>query len=83
MGAPPILKVEIYSLPYSAINVWGSENAGKLLDLDAEIELWRRAGHIKVNLKKRVDVRRIDRLIADAVLGNLREGGPTKGYGPM
>ncbi len=64
-------KVEIYSLPYTAINMWSSENAGKLLDLNAELELWTRAGHIKVNLNKGIDIRRLDRLIADAVLGNL------------
>jgi hypothetical protein len=33
-------KVEIYSLPYSSINMWSSENAGKLLDFNAELELW-------------------------------------------
>lgn len=61
-------KVEIYSLPYSAINMWSSENAGKLLDLNAEIELWTRAGHIKIKLGKGADVRRLDSLIAWAVL---------------
>ena len=65
-------KVEIYSLPYSAINMWSSENAGTL-DFNAEIELWTRAGHIKVNLKKGIDVRRLDSLIANAVLGTLAE----------
>ena len=60
-------KVEIYSLPYSAINMWSSENAGKL-DWNSEIELWTRAGHIKVKLAKGADVRRIDSLIAWAVL---------------
>jgi hypothetical protein len=34
-------KVEIYSLPYSAINMWSSENAGKL-DWNSEMELWTR-----------------------------------------
>lgn len=61
-------KVEIYSLPYSAINMWSSENAGRL-DLNAEIELWTRAGHVKINLLRGVDVRRLDGLIARAVLG--------------
>ncbi|WP_460773805.1 PH domain-containing protein [Microbacterium sp. GXF7504] len=60
-------KVEIYSLPYKAINMWSSENAGKL-DWNSEIELWTRAGHIKVKLAKGADVRRIDSLIAWAVL---------------
>jgi hypothetical protein len=62
-------KVEIYSLPYNAINMWSSENAGKL-DWNSEIELWTRAGHIKVKLAKGADVRRIDSLIAWAVLSH-------------
>ncbi len=60
-------KVEIYSLPYSSINMWSTENAGTL-DFNAEVELWTRAGHIKINLKKGVDIRRFDRVIANAVL---------------
>lgn len=61
-------KVEMYSLPYSAINMWSSENAGGFLDRDAELELWTRAGHIKVKLNKGVDIRRLDHLISTAVL---------------
>lgn len=45
-------KVEIYSLPYSSINMWSTENAGKFLDFNAEVELWTRAGHIKINLQR-------------------------------
>ena len=60
-------KVEIYSLPYSSINMWSSENAGKL-DWNSEIELWTKAGHIKVKLGKGADVRRLDSLISWAVL---------------
>ncbi len=61
-------KVEIYSLPYSSINMWSSENAGKMFDMNAELELWTRAGHIKVKLDKKVDIRRLDKLLAWAVL---------------
>lgn len=61
-------KVEMYSLPYSAINMWSSENAGRMLDFNAEIELWTRAGHIKVKVSKGVDIRRLDQLISQAVL---------------
>lgn len=61
-------KIEIYSLPYSSINMWSTENAGKLLDFNAEVELWTRAGHIKINLKKGIDIRKFDKLIADALL---------------
>ena len=60
-------KVEIYSLPYSRINMWSSENAGTL-DFNSELEMWTRAGHIKIKLGKKVDIRRLDQLISWAVL---------------
>lgn len=60
-------KVEVYSLPYSSINMWSSENAG-MLDANAEMDLWTRVGHVKVNLRKGVDIRRLDALIAHYVL---------------
>lgn len=62
-------KIEIYSLPYENINMWSSENAAGLLDFTAEIELWTRAGHIKLELSKDIDVRQFDKLIAECVLG--------------
>lgn len=62
-------KIEIYSVPYSTINMWSSENAGSLLDITAELELWTRSGKIKISLGKQVDVRRLDMLIAHCVLG--------------
>jgi hypothetical protein len=61
-------KIEIYSLPYSSIVMWSTENAGKLLDLSAEVELWTKAGHIKVKLNKNCDIRKFDILIANATL---------------
>ena len=60
-------KVEIYSLPYSRVDMWSSENAGTL-DWNSELELWTRAGHIKVKLGKGIDVRKLDNLIAHMVL---------------
>lgn len=60
-------KAEIYSLPYSSILMWSTENAGAL-DINAEVELWTRAGHIKINLKRGVDIRKFDKLIAEALL---------------
>ena len=61
-------KVEIYSLPYTSIDMWSTENAGGFLDMNAEVELWTKVGHIKVNLKKGVDIRKFDRLISNAIL---------------
>jgi hypothetical protein len=61
-------KVEVYSLPYKEIIMWSSENAGKMLDWNSELEFWTRAGHIKVKLNKGIDVRKIDSMISQAVL---------------
>lgn len=61
-------KVEIYSIPFSSINMWSTENSGKLLDFNSEVELWTRAGHLKINLKKGIDVRKFDTLIATSLL---------------
>lgn len=61
-------KVEVYSLPYAHINMWSSENAGGMFDFNAELELWTRAGHIKINLDKKIDIRKLDKLIAQCVL---------------
>lgn len=61
-------KVELYSLPYSRIDMWSSENASHL-DLNAEMELWTRAGHVKIKLGRGVDIRRLDNLISQMVLG--------------
>ncbi|WP_459611171.1 PH domain-containing protein [Corynebacterium urogenitale] len=60
-------KNEVYSIPYSTINMWSSENAGTL-DFNAEIELWTRSGKVKIKVGRDIDVRRIDALIAYAVL---------------
>lgn len=62
-------KVEIYSLPYSVINMWSTENSG-IMDFSSEVELWTRAGHIKIKLSKGVDVRKFDKLIAELILAN-------------
>lgn len=64
-------KVEMYTLPYSSISMYSTENAGKLLDFNAEVELWTRAGHIKIKLGKNADIREIDRVLARALVGNL------------
>lgn len=61
-------KVEIYSLPYSSILMWSTENAGKIFDFNAEVELWTKVGKIKINLKKDIDIRRFDTLLAQYIL---------------
>jgi len=60
-------KVEVYSLPYSSVNMWSTENAGHL-DINSEVELWTRAGHIKINLKRGIDIRMFDALLAQYIL---------------
>jgi hypothetical protein len=43
------------------------KNVGSFLDMNAELELWARAGHVKVNLGKGIDIRRFDRIIGEAI----------------
>lgn len=47
--------------------MWSIENAG-MLDLNSEVELWTRAGHVKINLKKGADVNKINGLLSAFVL---------------
>ncbi|AMT93518.1 hypothetical protein A2T55_06745 [Brevibacterium linens] len=61
-------KIEMYSIPYSSINMWSSENSGTF-DFNEELELWTRAGHLKIKVAKGLDVRKLDRLIAQVVIG--------------
>jgi len=47
--------------------MYSSENAG-LLDVNAELELWTKAGTFKLNINKKVDIRKLDRLIGKYIL---------------
>lgn len=60
-------KVEVYSLPYSSILMWSTENAG-VIDINAEVELWTRIGKVKVKLRKGIDIRKFDMLLANVIL---------------
>lgn len=62
-------KVEVYSLPYKIIDMWSTENAKGMFDINSEVELWARSGHFKLNFSKGMDIREVDRLIANVVLG--------------
>ena len=60
-------KVEIYSLPYSSVHMWSTENVG-MLDFTSEVELWTRAGNIKIQLKRDINIRSFERLLAEYIL---------------
>lgn len=60
-------KVEIYSLPYSSVHMWSTENAG-MLDFTSEVELWTRAGNIKIQLKRDINICTFERLLAEYIL---------------
>lgn len=61
-------KVETYSLPYTSIKMYSTENAGKIFDINSEVELWTLIGHIKINLGKNVNIREFDKIISEAIL---------------
>ncbi len=48
--------------------MYSTENGRKFLDANSEIELWTKAGKIKINLDKKVNIREIDRLLAMHIL---------------
>ena len=60
-------KVEVYTLPYSSIVMYSTENAGRL-DFDAEVEMWTKAGRINISLRKGVDIRALDKVLATCIL---------------
>lgn len=62
-------KVEIFSLPWKSVQMWSTENSGKVFDIDTELELWTLIGTIKINLSRAIDIRKIDQLVSQAVLG--------------
>ena len=59
-------KVEIYH-SFKSIVMYSSENGG-IIDLNSELELWTRVGRFKLNLNRKVDIRKLDRIIAKHVL---------------
>ena len=47
--------------------MWSTENAG-MLDFTSEVELWTRAGNIKIQLKRDINIRTFERLLAEYIL---------------
>lgn len=60
-------KVEVYTIPFKSIIMYSSENGG-MLDMNAELELWTKAGKLKLNVSKKVDIRKLDRIIGTYIL---------------
>lgn len=60
-------KKEMYSIPFKTVTMWSTENAGTV-DLNSEVQLWTRAGNVKLHLKRGIDVRSLDRLLAEVCL---------------
>lgn len=69
--APTVVgkKVEMYSLPFRSFEMWATENAGHL-DFSAELEIWTKFGTFKISLGRGINVRALDRLIAECVLAS-------------
>lgn len=62
------IKVEIYTLPYSSILMYSTENAGLLPEINAEVELWTKVGNIKIKLNRGVNIREVDKTLATYIL---------------
>ncbi len=62
-------KIEIYSIPYTSINMWSTENGKGMFNFASELELWTRAGHIKINLAKGLDMVALEKMLSKFILG--------------
>ncbi len=60
-------KVEVYTIPFKSIIMYSTENAG-IIDANAEIELWTKAGKFKLSLKRGIDIRKLDKIIGQYIL---------------
>ena len=60
-------KKEVYSIPYRSIDMWSSENTGHF-DLDAELDLWTKAGHCTLKAAAKCDIREFDQILGSAIL---------------
>ena len=60
-------KKEVYSIPYRSIDMWSSENTGHF-DLDAELDLWTKAGHFTLKVAAKCDIREFDQILGSAIL---------------
>jgi hypothetical protein len=61
-------KVEVYTIPFKSIIMYSSENSGRILDFNSELELWTKVGKFKLNLQKGIDIRKLDKLIGQHIL---------------
>lgn len=61
---------KLFSLPYSSIVMWSTRDcAGNSpLDIGTEVELWTKAGYIKIGLTKDIDIFKFERLLAEGIL---------------
>lgn len=62
-------KKEYYSIPYRSIDTWSVETSG-ILDINGEVDLWTKVGHIKIQLRKGINVKEVDSLIATSVFNS-------------
>lgn len=60
-------KKEIFTIPYKSILMYSTENGG-VIDINQEIEIWTMIGNLKIKLKKDIDIRKFDNLLAEVVL---------------
>lgn len=61
-------KIEIYTIPFKSILLYSTENAKGLLDVNSELQIWTEVGSFKLNLRRGIDIRKIDRLIGEHIL---------------
>lgn len=61
-------KVQVYTVPFRSINMYSVENGYGILDFDADVRLWTRAGFFSIGFSRGIDLNKFSQMIATAIL---------------
>ena len=59
-------KFFVFEGEVAADGTWSVETSG-ILDINGEVDLWTKVGHVKIQLRKGINVKEVDTLIARSV----------------
>ena len=61
-------EIEIYSIPYKSIAMYATESEHCSESCTTKLEIWTCAGNLTLTLEKGVDIRKLDKMIAEHIL---------------
>jgi Bacterial PH domain len=61
-------KVQVYTIPFKSVNMFSVENCHGILDFDADVRLWTRAGFFNIGFSRGIDLNKFSQMVATAIL---------------